>query len=237
MSVIGTAANFSTIACFVVEAFGLGHILSSTAKDPDAIMEEARGELCAAFNILEKFELVVDDDLLSPLVEKYERLHERLMRVENDITAAEPEQSKSFKKSLKNCIFSLEKREAKKTLILCHKLFVQIRSASEDGRLAKFKKKRNWISEPNVIPPAVPQSEPASRISVPPPVIKHDLRKSNILHLYPPARAGSLASILSDPFKDPPGAFPSDPLASIEDMTFGQAQCGQWRMRLSAGDD
>jgi hypothetical protein len=72
-AVFGTVVGFANIGAFVVEAFGLGHLLSSTAKGPAAIVDKAREELCAAFNILDKFHLVVDDDLLSPLVEKYER--------------------------------------------------------------------------------------------------------------------------------------------------------------------
>jgi hypothetical protein len=69
----GTVVGVSNIGSFVIEAIGLGHLLASTAKRPAAIIEKARDELCAAFEIIDKFHVVMDNDLLTPLVEKYER--------------------------------------------------------------------------------------------------------------------------------------------------------------------
>jgi Fe-S cluster biosynthesis and repair protein YggX len=53
------------------------------------------------------------------------RLHQKLLLAENKLTAMDPEPSKGFKESMK--AYNSDKRLAKKTLVMCHKLYVQIR--------------------------------------------------------------------------------------------------------------
>jgi hypothetical protein len=59
------------IGSFFLQVFGLSQLLPAKGRDMASITEQARIELCAAFKILDEFHKFVDDDILSPLVQRY----------------------------------------------------------------------------------------------------------------------------------------------------------------------
>jgi hypothetical protein len=67
-TVVVGAAN---VGAFVVEAIGLGHLVKDSPKNPIVINAEARTELRKALDILLQFHKAMDDDTLSPLIERY----------------------------------------------------------------------------------------------------------------------------------------------------------------------
>jgi hypothetical protein len=73
MTELTTVVGIANIGAFVVEAIGLGFILKDSHKHPSTIVIAARAELYAALNLLLAFYEYMDDDVLSPLVGRYEK--------------------------------------------------------------------------------------------------------------------------------------------------------------------
>jgi hypothetical protein len=67
--VLATTAGISTVGALVFNGIGLGHLL---VKSPATIVEEARQELSSALAILDAFHTVIDNDLMAPLVGRYD---------------------------------------------------------------------------------------------------------------------------------------------------------------------
>jgi hypothetical protein len=65
--VVGVA----NIGSFLFQGVGMGHLIKKSTRHPDHIIRQARKELSSALAILSKFQEVINDDSIAPLIARY----------------------------------------------------------------------------------------------------------------------------------------------------------------------
>lgn len=204
LAALNVAAAVSTVGSLVFQSIGLGHLLNVNHKDRATIVEEARQDLSSALAILNTFQEIIHDDFMAPLVGRYNILDAKLKNMEEDLLL-----KKGLKQAVKSYISKSDMREAKQTRWKSKVLYRQTRAASDGGIFAELVKNKNLTPGGKPMP-STPHPIPVAGYSMPLHSKEYELINSSTTKFsYPPrARVGSLASIESNPFKDPPGTTP-----------------------------